>query len=89
MGIVDTPFYVRNGYGYDRGFADFLWVRGQRYFGPERDNVPHAWRYEEDCFASTTMRAAERWLERHAKFVRFLEEMGTDEVFLAPRRRLL
>ena len=23
MGIADTPFYMRNGYGYDRGFADF------------------------------------------------------------------
>src|SRR3712207_7287644 len=29
MGIVDTPFYVRNGFGYDRGFDDFVWVRGQ------------------------------------------------------------
>ena len=38
MGIVDTPFYVRNGYGYDRGFSDFIWVRGQRR-GAERWNV--------------------------------------------------
>ena len=29
MGIVDTPFFVRSGYGYDRGFDDFVWVRGQ------------------------------------------------------------
>ena len=29
MAIVDTPFYVRNGFGYDRGFQDFLWLRGQ------------------------------------------------------------
>src|SRR3712207_136959 len=29
MGIVDTPFYIRNGFGYDRGFDDFVWVRGQ------------------------------------------------------------
>src|SRR5215207_5616197 len=29
MGIVDTPFFVRNGFGYDRGFDDFIWVRGQ------------------------------------------------------------
>jgi hypothetical protein len=29
MGVVDTPFFIRNGYGYDRGFDDFIWVRGQ------------------------------------------------------------
>jgi arylsulfatase A-like enzyme len=29
MGIVDTPFFIRNGFGYDRGFDDFIWVRGQ------------------------------------------------------------
>ncbi|WP_166179866.1 sulfatase-like hydrolase/transferase [Rubrobacter tropicus] len=29
MGVVDTPFYIRNGFGYDRGFDDFIWVRGQ------------------------------------------------------------
>src|SRR5579862_4329398 len=23
MAVVDTPFYVRNGFGYDRGFKDF------------------------------------------------------------------
>ena len=25
MGVVDTPFLVREGYGYDRGFDDFVW----------------------------------------------------------------
>src|SRR5215210_5462121 len=29
MGVVDTPFFIRNGFGYDRGFDDFVWVRGQ------------------------------------------------------------
>src|SRR5215217_2885848 len=28
MGVVDTPFFVRGGFGYDRGFDDFVWVRG-------------------------------------------------------------
>lgn len=72
MGIVDTPFYMRNGYGYDRGFADFCWIRGQSYMNAERDNVVHGWRYEEDCFAPATMRAAEKWLERHYKEEFFL-----------------
>ena len=71
VGIADTPFYVRNGYGYDRGFADFIWIRGQ-LSGPERDNVTHAWRHEEDYFAPATLAAAERWLERHYKEKFFL-----------------
>src|ERR687895_340636 len=29
VGVVDTPFFIRNGFGYDRGFDDFIWVRGQ------------------------------------------------------------
>src|SRR2546422_993494 len=29
MGVVDTPFFIREGYGYDRGFDDFIWIRGQ------------------------------------------------------------
>ena len=24
MGVVDTPFFIRNGFGYDRGFDDFV-----------------------------------------------------------------
>ncbi len=73
MGIVDTPFYIRNGYGYDRGFDDFIWIRGQRYaYGPERDNVTRVWRYEEDYFAPATLGAAERWLEQHYKEKFFL-----------------
>lgn len=72
MGITDTPFYVRNGYGYDRGFADFIWIRGQDYAGPERDNVIYGRRYEKDYFAPATLGAAERWLERHYKEKFFL-----------------
>jgi arylsulfatase A-like enzyme len=71
MGIVDTPFYVRKGYGYDRGFADFIWIRGQ-HAGPERRDATYPWRYEEDCFAPATLAAAERWLERHYKEKFFL-----------------
>jgi arylsulfatase A-like enzyme len=65
MGIVDTPFYMRKGYGYDRGFQDFIFIRGQDYMGPTWDNVIHGRRYEEDYFAPATMSAAEKWLERH------------------------
>jgi len=70
-GIADTPFYVRNGYGYDRGFHDFIWNRGQRP-GLERDDVAQAWRYEEDMFAPKSFRMAERWVEKHYKDPFFL-----------------
>jgi arylsulfatase A-like enzyme len=63
MAVVDTPFYIRNGYGYDRGFTDFMWIRGQR--AAERRDVYMTRRSEEDYFAPSTLSAAERWLERH------------------------
>lgn len=63
-GIADTPFLLRNGYGYDRGFADFQWVRGQRS-GPERQDVLQQRRSEADYFAPMTLGRAIEWLERH------------------------
>jgi|WetSurMetagenome_2_1015567.scaffolds.fasta_scaffold28896_2 arylsulfatase A-like enzyme len=65
-GIVDTPFLVRNGYGYDRGFQDFLWIRGQRS-GPEHDDVVFNRDKEEQYFAPQTFKTAVDWLERHQK----------------------
>lgn len=70
-GIVDTPFFLRNGYGFDRGFHDFQWVRGQRQ-GPERDDVQSNWRAEADRFAPSTFSAAGDWLERHHREQFFL-----------------
>jgi arylsulfatase A-like enzyme len=64
IGVADTPFLIRNGYGFDRGFNDFVWIRGQRS-GPERDDVIGQWRSEEDCFAPRTFKTAIEWLERH------------------------
>lgn len=63
-GIADTPFLLRNGYGYDRGFLDFQWIRGQRS-GPEREDVLSQRSSEEDYFAPKTFKTAIEWLERH------------------------
>lgn len=63
-GFADTPFLVRNGYGYDRGFQDFIWIRGQRS-GPEHEDVISLRRSEEDYFAPRTFKTAIDWLERH------------------------
>ncbi len=67
MGIVDTPFYVRNGFGYDRGFQDFVWIRGQGDARrmEERLDARSTWRHESDRWVARTVTAAEEWLERH------------------------
>ena len=66
--IVDTPFYVRNGFGYDRGFRDFFWIRGQGDTSrlDERADARATWVGEGDRFAARTMTAASQWLERHS-----------------------
>ena len=71
MGIADTPFLCRNGYGYDRGFKDFIEIRGQRS-GPEHDDVISMRKSEEDYFAPRTFKTAIDWLERHHKDQFFL-----------------
>lgn len=67
MGIVDTPFYVRNGFGYDRGFQDFVWLRGQGDARrmEERLDARSTWRHESDRWVARTITTAEEWLERH------------------------
>lgn len=69
VGVVDTPFFVRNGFGYDRGFDDFLWIRGQGDDSPdrlhERIDCRLTWKEESDRMVARTMSAAEGWLERH------------------------
>lgn len=64
MAVVDTPFYIRGGFAYDRGFRDFRWIRGQ---GADRADTNYERRYEEDYCAPMTCAAAERWIERHYK----------------------
>jgi arylsulfatase A-like enzyme len=74
MAVVDTPFYVRNGFGYDRGFHDFLWIRGQGDAKrmEERLDARSTWRHESDRWVARTVTAAEEWLERHHKETFFL-----------------
>jgi arylsulfatase A-like enzyme len=88
MGVVDTPFLVRNGYGYDRGFDDFIWVRGQG-----DDTRPHeradarlTWVSEADRLVARTMTAAEDWLERHYKepFFLYVDTWDPHEPWDAP-----
>jgi arylsulfatase A-like enzyme len=88
MGIVDTPFYVRNGFGYDRGFDDFVWVRGQGddTRPHERADARSTWRSEEDRMVARTMKEAERWLERHhdEQFFLYVDTWDPHEPWDAP-----
>jgi arylsulfatase A-like enzyme len=83
--VVDTPFYVRDGYGYDRGFDDFLWVQGQLPLS-EHAAMARAWRYEQDRFAPTTLGMAEGWLEQHRneKFFLLVDTWDPHEPWDAP-----
>ena len=88
MGVVDTPFFIREGYGYDRGFDDFVWVRGQG-----DDTRPHerldariTWRSERDRLVARTMTAADEWLERHhrERFFLYVDTWDPHEPWDAP-----
>jgi arylsulfatase A-like enzyme len=88
MGIVDTPFFIRNGFGYDRGFDDFIWVRGQgddtRPY--ERSDHRSTWTSESDRLVARTITAAEEWLERHyrERFFLYVDTWDPHEPWDAP-----
>src|SRR5215217_3113855 len=88
MGVVDTPFFMRNGFGYDRGFDDFVWVRGQGddTRPHERADARGMWRSEEDRIVARTMTEAERWLERHydEQFFLYVDTWDPHEPWDAP-----
>lgn len=62
-GVVDTPFYTKNGYGYDRGFKYFYDLKSQ---GPPNWDLflPRPRRIDDDHAAPNTFRTAERVLEQ-------------------------
>src|SRR5215210_1689989 len=88
MGVVDTPFFVRGGFGYDRGFDDFVWVRGQGddTRPHERSDYRKMWRSESDRLVARTITEAEQWLERHYKeqFFLYVDTWDPHEPWDAP-----
>jgi arylsulfatase A-like enzyme len=88
MGVVDTPFFIRNGFGYDRGFDDFIWVRGQGddTRPHERSDYRQTWRSESDRLVARTITEAEQWLERHYKeqFFLYVDTWDPHEPWDAP-----
>jgi len=71
--VVNTPFFTRSGVigcdGYDKGFLDFEYVRGQEIFEINKRikylDFPSQGRYETDYITPRTVLAAERWLEHN------------------------
>ncbi len=88
MGIVDTPYFIRNRFGYDRGFDDFVWVRGQGddTRPHERSDYRSTWRSESDRLVARTMTEAEEWLERHydEQFFLYVDTWDPHEPWDAP-----
>lgn len=71
--VVDTPFYLRHGMNYDRGFQTFHQIVGQEgsntrpveRFHHESRDIRELWREESDRNAPRTMLRAMQWLEMH------------------------
>ncbi len=85
MGVADNPFVIRNGYGYDRGFHDFIWIRGQRE-ASGRPDVTGQWTREDDRFAPRTFKTAMDWIERHydEKFFLYIDAWDPHEPWDPP-----
>jgi len=92
--VVDTPFYLRDGMNYDRGFKSFFMNIGQEGSGAkklkagwhESQDTRAAWRFESDYNAPQTFTKAMRWLENHYKedFFLYIDTWDPHEPWDAP-----
>ena len=91
--MVDTPFYLRGGMNYDRGFQTFEMYPGQSLAdvealprGREASDTRAAWRSESDRNVAQTMTRAMRWLELHHKeeFFLYVDTWDPHEPWDAP-----
>ena len=92
VAVVDTPFYIRDGMNYDRGFQGFFFNPSQdaslnpgQYRIESRD-LRAAWRSEADHAAPQTLTWAMQWLERHYKedFFLYIDTWDPHEPWDAP-----
>ena len=92
---VDTPYYLRDGMNYDRGFQSFFMNRGQDTlwsmipqagYHHESLDVRASWRYESDRNAPKTFTTAIQWLEHHYKedFFLYIDTWDPHEPWDAP-----
>ena len=92
---VDTPYYIRDGMNYDRGFQSFFMNRGQDTmwslipqpgYHSEALDVRAAWHNESDRNAPRTFMTAIQWLEHHYKedFFLYVDTWDPHEPWDAP-----
>ena len=92
---VDTPYYLRDGMNYDRGFQSFFMNRGQDTmwslipqpgYHNESLDVRAAWHNESDRNAPRTFMTAIQWLEHHYKedFFLYVDTWDPHEPWDAP-----
>ena len=92
---VDTPYYLRGGMNYDRGFQTFYMNRGQDTmwslvqmpgYHNEALDVREAWRHESDRCAPRTFMTAMQWMESHYKedFFLYIDTWDPHEPWDAP-----
>jgi arylsulfatase A-like enzyme len=92
--VVDTPFYLRDGMNYDRGFRSFFMNIGQEGSGAkklkdgwhESQDLRAAWRFESDYNAPQTFIKTMQWLEQHYKedFFLYIDTWDPHEPWDAP-----
>ena len=88
--VVDTPFYIRHGMNYDRGFISFEEIPGQLWKARDFDDGQAAGantsRLESDCFAPRTFTGAMQWLEQNYKndFFLYVDTWDPHEPWIAP-----
>jgi arylsulfatase A-like enzyme len=92
--VVDTPFYLREGMNYDRGFRSFFMNTGQEGSGAkkmkdgrhESQDARAAWRFESDYNSPQTFIKAMQWLEHHYKedFFLYVDTWDPHEPWDAP-----
>ena len=92
---VDTPYYLRDGMNYDRGFQTFFMNTGQDTlwslipdpgYHNESLDIRDRWHYESDRNAPKTFMTAIQWLERHYKedFFLYVDTWDPHEPWDAP-----
>ena len=92
--MVDTPFYLRGGMNYDKGFQTFSMHSGQEgsvtrlkdtHHHESRD-IRESWRFESDRNVAQTVSKAMEWLQLHHKeeFFLYLDTWDPHEPWDAP-----
>jgi len=92
--VVDTPFYLRQGMNYDRGFQTFFTIQSQEGSPTRVPGTGHHesrdlvawWRKESDRSVAQTMIRAGDWLERHYRehFFLYVDTWDPHEPWDAP-----